>query len=118
MAPTHPRAGYRRVADKTLVHRANAPKVDPAADAAVWPGLLGCGVMAGLGAAVNTGAVTRDDTGRGDRLRAVLGDAAIAGRAARRGQRIIAVDTDNRKLDWARGFRRHANHQRRANSTR
>ena len=33
------------------------------------PGLLGCGVMAGLGAAINTGGVGRGDTRRGDRLR-------------------------------------------------
>ena len=41
-------------------------------------GLLGCGVMAGIGAAINTGAVGRDDTvaviGCGG-----VGDAAIAG---------------------------------------
>ena len=66
-------------------------------------GLLGCGVMAGLGAAVNTGAVTRDDTvaviGCGG-----VGDAAIAGARLVGAKRIIAVDTDNKKLDWARGF--------------
>ena len=66
-------------------------------------GLLGCGVMAGLGAAVNTGAVGRDDTvaviGCGG-----VGDAAIAGAALVGAKRIIAVDTDNKKLDWARDF--------------
>jgi S-(hydroxymethyl)mycothiol dehydrogenase len=66
-------------------------------------GLLGCGVMAGLGAAVNTGAVTRDDTvaviGCGG-----VGDAAIAGARLVGAKRIIAVDTDNKKLEWARGF--------------
>ncbi|HEY2723864.1 MAG TPA: zinc-binding dehydrogenase, partial [Pseudonocardiaceae bacterium] len=66
-------------------------------------GLLGCGVMAGLGAAVNTGAVTRDDTvaviGCGG-----VGDAAIAGARLVGAKRIIAVDTDNKKLDWARAF--------------
>jgi S-(hydroxymethyl)mycothiol dehydrogenase len=66
-------------------------------------GLLGCGVMAGLGAAVNTGAVGRDDTvaviGCGG-----VGDAAIAGARLVGAKRIIAVDTDNNKLDWARDF--------------
>ena len=59
--------------------------------------------MAGLGAAVNTGNVGRDDTvaviGCGG-----VGDAAIAGAALVGARKIIAVDTDNRKLDWAREF--------------
>src|SRR6187455_841880 len=56
-----PALGIGAFADKTLVHEGQCTKVDPNADPAVV-GLLGCGVMAGLGAAVNTGAVTRDDT--------------------------------------------------------
>ena len=51
-----PALGIGAFADKTLVHELQCTKVDPAADPAV-AGLLGCGVMAGLGAAVNTGAV-------------------------------------------------------------
>jgi S-(hydroxymethyl)mycothiol dehydrogenase len=94
--------GIGAFADKTLVHELQCTKVDPAADPAV-AGLLGCGVMAGLGAAVNTGAVTRDDTvaviGCGG-----VGDAAIAGARLVGAKRIIAVDTDNKKLDWARDF--------------
>src|SRR5215217_8973127 len=97
-----PALGIGAFADKTLVHEGQCTKVDPAADAAV-AGLLGCGVMAGLGAAVNTGAVTRDDTvaviGCGG-----VGDAAIAGARLVGAKRIIAVDTDNKKLDWAREF--------------
>src|SRR5258705_3898447 len=94
--------GIGAFADKTLVHELQCTKVDPQADAAV-AGLLGCGVMAGLGAAVNTGAVTRDDTvaviGCGG-----VGDAAIEGARLGGAKRIIAVDTDNKKLDWARDF--------------
>jgi S-(hydroxymethyl)mycothiol dehydrogenase len=97
-----PALGIGAFVDKTLVHELQCTKVDPAADPAV-AGLLGCGVMAGLGAAVNTGAVTRDDTvaviGCGG-----VGDAAIAGAALVGAKRIIAVDTDNKKLDWARDF--------------
>jgi S-(hydroxymethyl)mycothiol dehydrogenase len=97
-----PALGIGAFADKTLVHELQCTKVDPAADAAV-AGLLGCGVMAGLGAAVNTGAVGRDDTvaviGCGG-----VGDAAIAGARLVGARRIIAVDTDNKKLDWARDF--------------
>ena len=97
-----PALGIGAFADKTLVHEGQCTKVDPAADPAV-AGLLGCGVMAGIGAAINTGAVNRDDTvaviGCGG-----VGDAAIAGAALVGARRIIAVDTDNTKLDWARGF--------------
>ena len=97
-----PALGIGAFVDKTLVHEGQCTKVDPAADPAV-AGLLGCGVMAGIGAAINTGAVTRDDTvaviGCGG-----VGDAAIAGAALVGAKRIIAVDTDNKKLNWAREF--------------
>ncbi|OBK72936.1 S-(hydroxymethyl)mycothiol dehydrogenase [Mycobacterium sp. 1274761.0] len=97
-----PALGIGAFIDKTLVHEGQCTKVNPAADPAV-AGLLGCGVMAGIGAAINTGAVNRDDTvaviGCGG-----VGDAAIAGSALVGAKRIIAVDTDNKKLDWARGF--------------
>jgi S-(hydroxymethyl)mycothiol dehydrogenase len=97
-----PALGIGAFADKTLVHAGQCTKVDPAADPAVV-GLLGCGVMAGLGAAVNTGAVGRDDTvaviGCGG-----VGDAAIAGSRLVGAKRIIAVDTDDTKLGWARDF--------------
>ena len=97
-----PALGIGAFADKTLVHEGQCTKVDPEADPAV-AGLLGCGVMAGLGAAVNTGNVSRDDTvaviGCGG-----VGDAAIAGAALVGARRIIAVDTDDTKLNWARDF--------------
>jgi S-(hydroxymethyl)mycothiol dehydrogenase len=94
--------GIGAFADKTLVHAGQCTKVDPSVDPAV-AALLGCGVMAGLGAAVNTGAVSRDDTvaviGCGG-----VGDAAIAGARLVGARRIIAVDTDDTKLDLARDF--------------
>ncbi|WP_197379875.1 S-(hydroxymethyl)mycothiol dehydrogenase [Mycolicibacterium mengxianglii] len=97
-----PALGIGAFADKTLVHEGQCTKVDPEADPAV-AGLLGCGVMAGIGAAINTGAVGRDDTvaviGCGG-----VGDAAIAGAALVGAKMIIAVDRDNQKLDWAREF--------------
>lgn len=97
-----PALGIGAFADKTLVHQGQCTKVDPEADPAV-AGLLGCGVMAGLGAAINTANIGRDDTvaviGCGG-----VGDAAIAGAALVGARTIIAVDTDNRKLDWARSF--------------
>jgi S-(hydroxymethyl)mycothiol dehydrogenase len=97
-----PALGIGAFADKTLVHQGQCTKVDPSADPAV-AGLLGCGVMAGLGAAVNTGNIGRDDTvaviGCGG-----VGDAAIAGAALVGARRIIAVDVDDRKLAVARDF--------------
>ncbi|MEZ0054488.1 S-(hydroxymethyl)mycothiol dehydrogenase, partial [Mycobacterium sp. MAA66] len=97
-----PALGIGAFADKTLVHQGQCTKVDPAADPAV-AGLLGCGVMAGIGAAINTGNVGRDDTvaviGCGG-----VGDAAIAGAALVGAKRIIAVDLDERKLSKAREF--------------
>ncbi|MGE2730300.1 S-(hydroxymethyl)mycothiol dehydrogenase [Mycolicibacterium vaccae] len=97
-----PALGIGAFADKTLVHEGQCTKVDPTADPAA-AGLLGCGVMAGVGAAINTGAVNRDDTvaviGCGG-----VGDAAIAGASLVGAKQIIAVDMDNRKLEWARDF--------------
>jgi S-(hydroxymethyl)mycothiol dehydrogenase len=97
-----PALGIGAFAEKTLVHAGQCTKVDPAAPAAV-AGLLGCGVMAGIGAAVNTGNVGRGDTvavfGCGG-----VGDAAIAGARLAGASKIIAVDIDDRKLEWAKEF--------------
>src|SRR4051795_56941 len=94
-----PALGIGAFADKTLVHAGQCTKVDPAVDPAV-AGLLGCGVMAGLGAAVNTGAV-----GRGDSVAVIgcggVGDAAIVGSQLAGASKIIAVDIDDRKLATA-----------------
>ncbi|MEO3747971.1 S-(hydroxymethyl)mycothiol dehydrogenase [Plantactinospora sp. B5E13] len=97
-----PALGIGAFVEKTLVHAGQCTKVDPAARPAAV-GLLGCGVMAGLGAAVNTGGVTRGDSvaviGCGG-----VGDGAVAGAALAGATTIIAVDTDPRKLEWAKGF--------------
>jgi len=95
-----PALGIGAFADKTLVHEGQCTKVDPNADPAVV-GLLGCGVMAGLGAAVNTGNVSRGDSvaviGCGG-----VGDAAIMGARLAGAGTIIAIDRDPRKLELAR----------------
>src|SRR3979411_2515040 len=56
-----PALGIGAFAELTLVAAGQAVKVDPAArpEAA---GLVGCGIMAGLGAAINTGGVSRGDS--------------------------------------------------------
>jgi S-(hydroxymethyl)mycothiol dehydrogenase len=92
--------GIGAFAEKTLVAAGQCTKVNPAARPEV-AGLLGCGVMAGLGAALNTGQV-----GRGDSVAVIgcggVGDAAVMGARLAGAARIIAVDVDDRKLEWAR----------------
>ncbi|WP_127125248.1 S-(hydroxymethyl)mycothiol dehydrogenase [Georgenia sp. SYP-B2076] len=94
--------GIGAFAEKTLVAAGQCTKVDPAAPPEV-AGLVGCGVMAGIGAAVNTGAVARGESvaviGCGG-----VGDAAIAGAALAGATTVIAVDIEDRKLEWARQF--------------
>ncbi|MBT2399469.1 S-(hydroxymethyl)mycothiol dehydrogenase [Streptomyces sp. ISL-100] len=100
--PLTPALGIGAFAEKTLVAAGQAVKVSPAArpEAA---GLIGCGVMAGYGAAVNTGGV-----GRGDTVAVIgcggVGNAAIAGAALAGARRVIAVDIDDAKLDGATRF--------------
>lgn len=97
-----PALGIGAFAEMTLVAAGQCTKVDPAAAPEV-AGLLGCGVMAGLGAAINTGGVTRGDSvaiiGCGG-----VGDAAIAGARLAGARTIIAVDIDDRKLELAKQF--------------
>jgi S-(hydroxymethyl)mycothiol dehydrogenase len=98
-APLSPALGIGAFAEKTLVAAGQCTKVDPEASPAV-AGLLGCGVMAGIGAAINTGAV-----GRGDTVAVIgcggVGDAAIVGARLAGASRIIAVDIEDRKLALA-----------------
>jgi S-(hydroxymethyl)mycothiol dehydrogenase len=97
-----PALGIGAFAEKTLVHSGQCTKVDPQAPATA-AGLLGCGVMAGVGAAINTGGVRRGESvavfGCGG-----VGDAAIAGAKLAGASTIVAVDLDDRKLEWARKF--------------
>ena len=94
--------GIGAFAELCLVDAGQAVKIDPGArmEAA---SLIGCGVMAGFGAAVNTGAVAAGDTvaviGCGG-----VGNAAIAGAAIAGARMVIAVDVVERKLEWAKRF--------------
>ncbi|MFC0581115.1 S-(hydroxymethyl)mycothiol dehydrogenase [Micrococcoides hystricis] len=97
-----PALGIGAFAEKTLVAAGQCTKIDDVSDeqnAAV--GLLGCGVMAGIGAAINTGEVKRGETvaviGCGG-----VGAAAIAGAALAGATTIVAVDLDERKLTKAK----------------
>ena len=97
-----PALGIGAFVDKTLVAAGQCTKVDPAVPPEV-AGLLGCGVMAGLGAAINTAPVTRGDSvaviGCGG-----VGDAAILGARLAGARTIIGVDIDPRKLELAKQF--------------
>ncbi len=94
--------GIGAFAEKTLVAAGQCTKVDEDARPAAV-GLLGCGVMAGLGAAINTGNVTRGKSvaviGCGG-----VGMAAIAGSVLAGASKVIAVDLDDRKLETARSM--------------
>ncbi|MFF2654188.1 S-(hydroxymethyl)mycothiol dehydrogenase [Streptomyces sp. NPDC058045] len=94
-----PALGIGAFAEKTLVAAGQCTKVDPEASPAA-AGLLGCGVMAGLGAAINTGQV-----GRGDSVAVIgcggVGNAAVVGARLAGAARIIAVDIDDDKLATA-----------------
>ncbi|MDL9946965.1 S-(hydroxymethyl)mycothiol dehydrogenase [Gordonia sp. ABSL11-1] len=95
-----PALGIGAFAEKTLIHELQCTKVNPETDPAV-AGLLGCGVMAGIGAAMNTGNV-----GRGDSVAVIgcggVGDAAVAGARVAGATTIIAIDRDPAKLEWAK----------------
>ncbi|MFI7320928.1 S-(hydroxymethyl)mycothiol dehydrogenase [Streptomyces venezuelae] len=97
-----PALGIGAFAEKTLVAAGQCTKVDPEASPAA-AGLLGCGVMAGIGAAINTGNV-----GRGDSVAVIgcggVGNAAVVGARLAGAARIIAVDIDDKKLETAKGL--------------
>jgi S-(hydroxymethyl)mycothiol dehydrogenase len=97
-----PALGIGAFADKTLVAAGQCTQVDRRARAEA-AGLLGCGVMAGLGAAMYTGGVQPGDSvavfGCGG-----VGCAAIAGARLAGASTIVAVDLDPGKLELARRF--------------
>ena len=100
--PLSPALGIGAFAELTLVDAGQTVKVDPAVSPEA-AGLIGCGIMAGLGAAINTGGVSRGDSvavfGCGG-----VGDAAIAGSRLAGAHTIIGVDIDDGKLELAEGF--------------
>lgn len=100
--PLSPALGIGAFSELTLVDAGQAVKVDSKASPAA-SGLVGCGIMAGLGAAMNTGGVKRGDSvavfGCGG-----VGDAAIAGSKLAGAKTIIGVDLDDQKLLWAKEF--------------
>ncbi len=100
--PLSPALGIGAFAELTLIDAGQAVKISPQASPEA-AGLVGCGIMAGLGAAMNTGNV-----GRGDSVAVFgcggVGDAAIAGARLAGAHTIIGVDLDDRKLTWAKEF--------------
>jgi S-(hydroxymethyl)mycothiol dehydrogenase len=100
--PLSPALGIGAFAERTLVAAGQCTKVNPAARPEAV-GLLGCGVMAGIGAAMYTGEV-----GLGDSVAVFgcggVGCAAVAGSKLAGAAIIIAVDKDPRKLELATEF--------------
>jgi len=97
-----PALGIGAFAEKTLVASGQAVKVNRAAPPET-AGLIGCGIMAGIGASMYTGGVTTGDSvavfGCGG-----VGDAAILGAKLAGAAIVIAVDLDSSKLEWAKDF--------------
>ena len=104
-----PALGIGAFIEKTLVHSGQCTPVDPKAPPTA-AGLLGCGVMAGLGAAMNTGGVDHGDSvavfGCGG-----VGDAAIAGARLAGAAKVIAVDIDDQEAGMGERLRRHPHRQ-------
>src|SRR6202046_1666637 len=100
--PLSPALGIGAFIEKTLVAAGQCTKVNPAV-APATAGLLGCGVMAGIGAAINTGGVSRGDSvaviGCGG-----VGDAAVLGARLAGARTIVAVEIEAGKLEWPRQF--------------
>jgi len=100
--PLSPALGIGAFAEKTLVAAGQCTKVNPAARPEAV-GLLGCGVMAGLGAAMLTGGV-----GLGDSVAVFgcggVGCAAVAGSKLAGAAVIIGVDLNPAKLEQAAAF--------------
>jgi S-(hydroxymethyl)mycothiol dehydrogenase len=99
--PLSPALGIGAFAELTLVAAGQCTEVPRVrAEAA---GLLGCGVMAGIGAVIHTGEV-----GPGDSVAVFgcggVGAAAIAGARLAGATTIVAVDLDDRKLESARAL--------------
>lgn len=97
-----PALGIGAFIEKTLVASGQCTRIDEESDAAAV-GLLGCGIMAGIGAAINTA-----DVKRGESVAVIgcggVGMAAIAGAQLAGATTIVAVDVDQSKLDRAPGF--------------
>lgn len=100
-----PALGIGAFAEKTLVAAGQCTKIDGELEASQFAavGLLGCGITAGLGAVLNTGALKRGESvaviGCGG-----VGTAAIAGARLGGATKIIAVDLDDEKLETAKQF--------------
>ncbi len=105
-----PALGIGAFAEKTLVAAGQCVGVDPRArpEAA---GLIGCGVMAGFGAATYTGGVQRGDSvavfGCGG-----VGDAAIAAARLAGASVVVGVDVDAREARVGHALRCHAHRGR------
>ena len=100
--PLSPALGIGAFAERTLVAAGQCTPVDASASPAA-ASLLGCGVMAGIGASMLTGEVRRGSSvavfGCGG-----VGDGAIAGAVLAGATTIVAVDVDDTKLEWAKDF--------------
>ncbi len=101
-AELNPVLGIGTFCTHTLVHAKQCIPVDPALPKGQMS-LIGCGVMTGVGAALYTAKVEPGSSvavfGCGG-----VGDSVIMGSRIAGAATIIAVDLDDQKLEWAKGF--------------
>ena len=95
-------AGSAVMAEYATLHRDNLIKIDPDIPS-TGAALIGCAVMTGVGAALNTAKVKPGSSvvviGAGG-----IGLNAIQGSAIAGAERIIAIDMQDKKLEFARQF--------------
>lgn len=86
----------------TLVHEVQCVTYEPDVDSAAMS-LIGCGVMTGIGAVLYSAGVQQGESvavfGCGG-----VGDAVIQGAQIAGATKIIAIDIDPQKLEWAKDF--------------
>ena len=101
-APLHQMAATGTFSEYAIIPDISVVKIDPDIDLKV-AALVGCGVLTGVGAALNTASIAEGDTvaviGCGGVGLNVIQGARIAG-----AERIIAVDMVDSKLEMARQF--------------
>ena len=101
-APLYQMAATGTFSEYAIIPAMSAVKIDPDIDLKV-AALVGCGVLTGVGAALNTASIAKGDTvaviGCGGVGLNVIQGARIAG-----AKRIIAVDMVDSKLEMARQF--------------
>ena len=101
--PLYQMAATGTFSEVAIIPAISAVKIDPDVDLKV-AALIGCGVLTGVGAAMNTAIDRQGRHGRGDRLRRCRSQRDPGRAHRRRASRVIAVDMVESKLEMAKQF--------------